>query len=53
LNNQEALTAFMTSKPVKNPEKWMLLLFPLITLAVFLAGIMAFHMVTRWIAPLF
>lgn len=39
----------MTTKYAGNPEKWMLLLFPLITLAFFVVGVLLFTGLPQWL----
>lgn len=39
--------------PKGNPEKAMILMFPLITLGLFLAGVLLVNWLPKWVAPLF
>lgn len=39
----------MTTKRAGNPEKWMYLLFPLITLAFFVLGAVLFTGLPQWL----
>lgn len=42
----------MATRPQPNPEKLMLLLFPLITLSFFLLAVLAFTYLPQWLGPM-